>query len=179
MKKYQISNFLIATTVYSSSAYAVENLSIEQVQKIFFSDASKFEDVSLNLNSDQMDEIKKISGLRQRNSQQKVWRAYAKDKLIGTIFLDEVVGKHEFITYATAVSPTGEVIGIEILNYRETHGHEVKRKDWRDKFKGKKLSDPFKLDVDVPNISGATLSCRNLLDGVKRLLTIYQLYLSK
>ncbi|MFM6928116.1 MAG: FMN-binding protein, partial [Bdellovibrio sp.] len=34
--------------------------------------------------------------------------------------------------------------------------------------------DPLKLDKDVPNITGATLSCRNVLDGVKRILIIQQ-----
>ena len=34
------------------------------------------------------------------------------------------------------------------------------------------LADPFKLDRDIPNISGATLACRNVTDGVKRLLAL-------
>ena len=60
------------------------------------------------------------------------------------------------------------------MTYRETHGGEVREASWRKSFKGKKLSDPFKLDVDVPNITGATLSSRNILDGVKRVLVLLQ-----
>ena len=35
----------------------------------------------------------------------------------------------------------------------------------------------LKLDEDIQNISGATLSCRHLTDGVKRLLALYDLVL--
>ena len=90
---------------------------------------------------------------------------------------DNVIGKHEFITYAAGLSPDGHVVGIEILSYRETHGDEVREAAWRKNFKGKTLDDKFKLDVDVPNISGATLSSRNVTDGVKRLLALQKVVL--
>ena len=51
------------------------------------------------------------------------------------------------------------------------------QEEWRDHFKGKTLDDKFKLDVDVPNISGATLSCRNVTDGIKRLLALQKVVL--
>lgn len=58
------------------------------------------------------------------------------------------------------------------MSYRETHGGEIRTDNWRKQFKGKKISDPFKLDEDVMNITGATLSCRNVLDGTKRILIL-------
>lgn len=47
-----------------SSAYATENLTIDQAQKIFFDQAIRFEESTLQLSSDQMDLIKEISGVR-------------------------------------------------------------------------------------------------------------------
>ena len=92
--------------------------------------------------------------------------------------MDEVVGKHEFITYAVGLTPDGKVRGLEILAYRETHGYQIRNPEWRQKFVGKTLSDPLKLDEDIPNISGATLSCYNVTNGVKRLLALQQIVLS-
>ena len=69
------------------------------------------------------------------------------------------------------------MLGLEILTYRETHGEEVAEAKWRANFKGKTLSSPFKLDQDIPNISGATLSSRNITDGVKRLLVLQKVAL--
>ena len=93
--------------------------------------------------------------------------------------VDEVVGKHEFITYAVGFTPDGKVRGIEILAYRETYGYQIRNPDWRQKFVGKSLADPFKLDEDIPNISGATLSCYNVTNGVKRLLALQQVALDR
>jgi Na+-transporting NADH:ubiquinone oxidoreductase subunit NqrC len=61
---------------------------------------------------------------------------------------------------------------VEILEYRETYGGEVRRPDWRKQFKGKQLGEPFKLGNDIMNLSGATLSSRSVTDGVKRLLAL-------
>ena len=67
---------------------------------------------------------------------------------------------------------------MEILSYRETHGGQIRAAEWRQHFVGKSLADPLKLDVDVPNISGATLSSRNVTDGVKRLLALHRVVLA-
>jgi Na+-translocating ferredoxin:NAD+ oxidoreductase RnfG subunit len=72
----------------------------------------------------------------------------------------------------------GYVGGIEILDYRETYGFQVRDAAWREHFRGKTLADPFKLDKDIPNITSATLSCRNVTNGVKRLLALHRVALS-
>jgi len=90
-------------------------------------------------------------------------------------FVDEVVGKHEFITWALGINPDGSVRGIEILDYRETYGAEVCEPNWRAQFVGKAHGAELRLHRDIRNISGATLSCRHLTDGVKRLLATHSL----
>lgn len=169
--------FLLPTAALVSPAFAVDYLSVAQAQTLLFPAAKSFAEQPLKLNEEQRERIKAASGLRQRWDEQKVWRAETDGKLQGWFIVDEVIGKHEFITYATAISPEGKVLGVEIMSYRETHGGQVREAAWRKNFVGKTLADPFKLDDDVPNISGATLSCRNVLDGVKRLLAIHKLFL--
>jgi len=93
--------------------------------------------------------------------------------------VDEVVGKHEMITYAVGLTPTGSVQSIEILEYVESYGYEVAEAHWRQQFIGKTASDPVKLNQDIQNIGGATLSCKHLTDGVKRVLALYDLALKK
>ena len=92
----------------------------------------------------------------------------------GWFFVDQVLGKHELITYALALEPDGRVRGIEILEYREAHGGEVRNANGRAQFVGKTAGDRLELDRDIANISGATLSCRHVTDGVKRLLRLYE-----
>ena len=166
---------LLPVAGISFPAYAADYLTAEQAQKALFTEADEFQAAKVKLTDDQIKQIKELAGTRQRNESPLVWRASKKGKRLGWFFIDEVVGKHEFITYGVGVSAENTVLGIEILSYRETHGGEIRDSSWRKRFAGKKLSDPFKLDVDVPNITGATLSCRNVLDGVKRVLVLRQI----
>jgi len=59
------------------------------------------------------------------------------------------------------------------MDYRESYGYEVRNPAWRKQFIGKTYAAPLSLDKDVRNISGATLSCRHIAQGVKRVLTTY------
>lgn len=158
--------------------YAADYLTAEQAQKVLFPQATQFVDRAVNLTDEQRDQIRALSGMRQRWERQAIWRAEKGGQPLGWFIVDEVVGKHEFITYGVALSLDGKVLGLEILSYRETHGSQIRNADWRASFAGKSLASPFKLDEDIPNISGATLSCRNVTDGVKRLLALQQVVLT-
>ena len=76
---------------------------------------------------------------------------------------------------------------LDLLPYARGGGAGVPRNprlpdpqpEWRQAFVGKTLTDAFKLDQDIPNIAGATLSCKNVTNGVKRLLALQQVALSR
>lgn len=125
----------------------------------------------MELTAEQAKAIEKASDTRLRERSLKVWKAAGG----GYFYLDQVIGKHELITYGLAIGADGAVKGIEILDYRETYGGEVREPQWRQQFVGKKNGAPLKLEVDIANISGATLSSRNVTLGVRRLLATHAL----
>ena len=141
--------FIAAQLVVIPAAHATTYLTVEQAQQVLFPGAS-FTAVHLK-------------------RKEKVWRASA-----GWFVVDEVLGKHELITYAVGLDPQGRVRGVEVLDYRESHGGEIRDPQWRLQFAGKTARDPLQLDRDIRNISGATLSCRHVTDGVKRVLAMYE-----
>lgn len=160
--------------IASAPALAVQYMATEQAQKLMFSEATRFVEQTLTLTDAQKSAIQEKSGVRVRNKQVRVWQAWANDRLLGWFFVDDVVGKHEFITYALALTPTGTVRGIEIMDYRETHGDQIRRAEWRKQFYGKSSKDPLVLEETIQNISGATLSCANVTNGVHRLLVTWE-----
>ena len=174
-----LSALLVPVAAYVAPAYTADYLTVAQAQQALFASADNFVDSTLRFSDDQRNAIKKRAGTRQRDNHQQAWRAERDGELLGWMFVDDVIGKHEFITYAVAVSPEGEVLGLEIMSYRETHGGQVREADWRNQFTGKSLQDKLRLGKDVSNISGATLSCRNITDGVKRLLVQWDMFLRR
>lgn len=159
------------------NAYANDYLTIAQAQQLLFPSATQFISSPILLSVAEKLKIQQQSGLKQRWSQQMAYKVFKHQQHLGWLMIDDVIGKHEFITYAVAISAQGAVMGVEILTYRETHGTQVRDQSWRKHFVGKTLKDPFQLDKDVPNIAGATLSCRNILSGTQRLLIIYENFL--
>lgn len=152
--------------------WAVTYLSIQQAQQAIFPQA-KLDKLEVQLTSDQRKAIERASGVKVRAPKLDVWKVEAG----GWFIVDEVIGKHEFITYAVGLNADGSVKQIEVMDYRENYGGEVRRPEWRGQFAGKKHGAKLKLDDDIKGISGATLSCRHLTEGVKRLLTTYDLVL--
>jgi hypothetical protein len=153
-------------------AYAERYLSVEQAQQLMFP-GHRLTPANLTLTPGHASAIEKASGVRVRVRQLKAWRVEG-----GGLFLvDEVLGKHEYITWALGLNADGSVKQIEILEYRETYGYEVRETKWKAQFYGKKHGAALKLDEDVKNVSGATLSCRHIADGVKRLLATYEIAL--
>ena len=154
--------------------HAVTYLTVEQAQAAIFP-GRKLTSADVKLTDEQRKAIAKASAIRVRNPQQKVWKVEGG----GWFILDEVIGKHEFITYAVGLTEDGAVKQIEVMDYRETYGGQVREEKWRAQFTGKKHGAKLKLDDDVQNISGATLSSRHIADGVRRLLATYELALKK
>ena len=157
------------TPIYASAKIYV---SAEQAQKILFPNAVLMA-TPIVVSDAVQKEMTKVSSVRHPFRGERVWRSNDGSWLI----IDEVVGKHEMITYAVAIKADGSVKGIEVLEYVESYGHEVAEANWRHQFVGKQVTDAIKLGSDIQNISGATLSCKHLTDGVKRLLVLHQLVL--
>lgn len=153
------------------NAEAGQYLSIEQAEKAAFPDADRFEARILRLTPDQLRSLDAVAAVRQRGEVRQV-DAWLGNKLLGTLYVDDVIGKVEWVTYALAVGADGTVRSLDILEYRETHGHEVRTPSWRKQFVGRRADTPFHFEDDIKNISGATLSCSHLTAGVQRLLAL-------
>lgn len=153
-------------------AHAKIYVSVEQAQKILLPHKSLTKNPII-ITDGLQDKMRSASSIRHPFQGDRIWKA-----VDGSWFIvDEVVGKHEMITYAVALSPSGMVTGIEILDYVESYGYEVAEAQWRKQFIGKTATDPIKLNQDIQNIGGATLSCKHLTDGVKRVAVLYDLAL--
>ena len=147
-------------------------VSSEQAQQILFPN-KVLSKSPIIITDDLKEKMRAASSIRHPFQGDRIWRSSDG----GWFVIDEVVGKHEMITYAVALNAKGSVLGIEVLEYVESYGYEVAEAQWRKQFVGKTINDPIKLNQDIQNIGGATLSCKHLTDGVKRITVLYDLTL--
>ena len=61
---------------------------------------------------------------------------------------------------------------VDILQYRESYGGEIKSPSWLAQFAGKTDASPLQVGNDIRNISGATLSSHHVTEGVRRIMAI-------
>lgn len=154
-------------------AFATAYLNREQAQMLMFPGAT-FTANFRNLTDVEIAAIEKAGDVNVLNKQLKVWKVSAG----GWFFADQVVGKHEYIPFALGLDENGTVKDIEILEYREAYGSEVTNPKWRAQFTGKNHDSQLKLSKDIQNLSGATLSSKQVTDDVRRLIVAYALLLA-
>jgi FMN-binding domain len=139
-----------AVTAVAPPAYAVSYMTVGAAQKAAFPQATQFV-----------------------NYDGRSWKAMAGDRLLGLVVLDHVIGKHLYIDYTVAFDTSGRVTKVDILQYRESYGGEVREAGWLAQFVGKTGGSALRVGSDIRNISGATLSSLHLTEGIKRLVGTY------
>jgi Na+-translocating ferredoxin:NAD+ oxidoreductase RnfG subunit len=154
--------------------FAVDYMTGDQAQAALFPEADHFETRSFELTDAEKAQLESKLGLQMR-SKWAVRVAMHGGKVIGAAVIDDVLGKFDRITFAAGAGMDGALREVEILSYRESHGQEVRQEGWRKQFAGKTASSPLRVGDDIANISGATLSCSHVADGVRRIAAVLSL----
>jgi len=157
----------VAAIAICQPAQATVYLTVEQAQRLMFGDG-ELTPVPLALSATDAATVERETGTRYYPGALRAWKAPD-----GYFFADAVVGKHDLISYAVALGLDGRIRQVEILEYREAYGGAIRGAGWRRQFTGRSHADPVQIGRDIQNISGATLSCQHVTDGIRRLLAIY------
>ena len=146
----------------------------EQAQRELFPDATSFEVVPVNLSAAQLQEIARLGGPQAGHGTLSVWAARQGATVLGHVFVDEVIGREDFITYAVGIRADGQLLPVRVLEYRESHGGEIRNPRWLAQFAGRSTVQQLRFGTDIKNIAGATLSSEHVTAGVRRILAIRQ-----
>lgn len=94
------------------------------------------------------------------------------DKIDGYAMIHNTIGKYKHMTYMVGVDQKGACTDVELLVFRDAKGSEVGKKRFNSQYDGLTVSDPIRINKDIINISGATMSVRSMSAGVKRVLVL-------
>lgn len=101
------------------------------------------------------------------------------DKVDGYAMIHNTIGKYKPMTYMVGVDAKGTCTDVELLVFRDAKGSEVGKKRFNSQYDGKTVTDPIRINKDIINISGATMSVRSMSAGVKRVLVLVDEYYLK
>ena len=105
----------------------------------------------------------------------KIYRVFkaSKESVItgyGVLITRKVRSKDAAVLYL--ITPDGMLKGIEIVAFNEP-SEFIPSKRWIEQFKSKSSSDPLRVGKDIPTISGATLSARNITESARIALAVF------
>ena len=156
-----------------SITIAATYLSVEAAQKALFPSADSFVPIVLTLTAAEKRAIAEAAGPQAPHGELHTWVAKRGDAVLGHVFVDNVIGREDFITYAVGVGADGKLLPVEILDYRESHGGEIRNKAWLAQFAGRGDPSELRMHSDIKNIAGATLSSEHVTAGVRRILALW------
>ena len=108
-----------------------------------------------------------------------VYMGIKSGEVTGYAIITEEIGKFHPYTFVVSVDLKGKIDKIAILVYRESRGSEIAKKRFLYQFKGKSLKNKIRINRDIINISGATMSVVTMCKGVKKILAVIdEFYLS-
>jgi Na+-translocating ferredoxin:NAD+ oxidoreductase RnfG subunit len=163
-----------ATALPAQLVVAATYLSAESAQRTLFPEAQSFEALTLAPSAEQLRSIVAAAGPQAPHGELRAWVARRGASIVGYVFVDEVVGRQDFITYAVGVDAAGKLRPVEILEYRESHGGEIRNKRWLAQFARRGAQGELRFRTDIKNIAGATLSSEHVTAGVRRILALWE-----
>ena len=97
----------------SEQANATTYFTGEAVKRALFPGATHFVDRTVTLTAAQSKIVSAAAKTRVSFAKVVALDAFGASDKLGTLYIDQVYGKHEFITYAVALDATGAVLGID------------------------------------------------------------------
>jgi len=159
---------LILWLLASTSSHALETVYLQPEVFIEQSFAGEPEQKVLWLTKDAKASIKQVLGRDFRGMRIRYWQSGAR-----TAWILEEIGKVKPITTGFVIE-NNQMLAMQVLIYRESHGWEVRYPFFTDQFKGLELEANNRLNKKIDGISGATLSVNALTRLSKLALHLHQ-----
>lgn len=124
------------------------------------------------LTKKQAAEVAKRAHMKLSTKIYRIYTATINEKPVGygVLVTRKVRQKDAAVLYM--ITPKGTIDSIEIIAFNEPPEYMPNR-SYTEQFSGKDANDTLRVGKDVPTISGATLSARNVTDGARLALAVF------
>ena len=165
---------LLFSTVGSAQVY----LTRDEALKLYFPSPTTLERKTIFLTDQQ---VKTIEAKARAKVESKIVTYYVGKTSQGTdgyAFFETHVVRTMPETFMAVINPDSTLRSVEILAFYEPEDY-LPQKRWLQQFTKKSLNSDLWLKRGVQNIVGATLSAQSITEGVRRLLSTYEVAVPK
>lgn len=150
-------------------------MSVEEARQKAFPAAVRFETDTIRVDAQLRSELETDLGRSIFDMHFRVHRAFDdQNTFLGYSMATDERGKYRPISMMVSVDPSRAVERVSILVYRESRGGEVARERFLRQYRGRNNDDPIRINRDVINVSGATISVISVNHGVKKTLALIE-----
>jgi len=164
----ELKRYLTEQEMSMAEVYLTE----EEALKLMFPKSERIKKEILRVPADRKIVIEERIGWKFPEDTFEVYIGETGTQVDGYALVQNTIGKHKPMTYMVGVDARGRVSNVELLVFREARGSEVRTKRFNVQYEGKTVLDPVRINKDIINISGATMSVRSMTAGIKRVLVL-------
>src|SRR5574341_1952056 len=178
-------SFTLNTVIAQAEKEPADNFQLqtylteEEALALVFPECDKIVTDELAMATEEKNKLEKLLNRRFYEDGFRVYIGQKKGVIQGYAIIAEEIGKFHPFTFIVGVKLNGKINNVAVLVYRESRGSEIVRKRFLYQFIGKSFKNPIRINKDIINITGATMSVQYMCAGVRKVLAVInKFYLS-
>src|SRR3989339_37217 len=157
---------------FQLQAYLTE----EQALSLVFPECDEILTDEFVMSPEEKSSLEKLLSRRSYEDGFRVYIGKKKGILQGYAIITEEIGKFHPFTFVVGVGTDGKISNVAVLVYRESRGGEIAKKRFLYQFMEKSINNPIRINKDIINITGATMSVQCMCAGVRKVLAVINEY---
>lgn len=150
-------------------------LTLDQALKAVLPRSEEILAQEISLTPEQQAKVDAYSGRPIQTPNLTVYVGKSGGKIDGYALVTHEIGMYKPITSMVGIDSQGRIQEVAVMVYRESRGGDIQRKRFLSQYKGKRLGDPVRIQKDIINITGATLSVRSMNTQIRRAVAVVNL----
>jgi len=166
--------YIILTFILLSSLQAKLLISPFDALHATYGNDAKIEKKNVLLTIAKAEKVYKQAQMKKGSKIFRTFKVKKDKKIIAYAILVSRVVRSKDAAILYMISPTGVIESVEVIAFNEPPEF-TPSKQYVSQFKGKTSQDTLRVGKDIPTVTGATMGARNVTDGARLALAVYDL----
>jgi len=177
MRKNFVLLFLLLSVLAAPIAHATVFYSLEEALELAFGKDATVEPLPVFISDEQAEKIEKLAQVKLDSKLYTLHVGKRDGQVLGYAAIESHTVRTQSETVLILLNSSGELARVEMLAFHEPPEYQPPAR-WFEKLYRKPIGE-LRLNQGVDGISGATLSSRASLDGIRKVMAIYKIALKE